>query len=419
MNIYIKIIGGIMEYKILKDYLEQNHITMVELSRKINISRQSIYDWGKKGYIPSKYEGVVNKIVSSINEVSCQIEFDIEYGNGDFIVDFDMVICYDGNEWGIKQGVLEKNPVVTLDGVKCSIDQNDVIGLNMYIVRYETEISYIDQSIKYTLYCSSVKRRKHFIFNREKGMFESVKNAVFSNLRNGYSFTDIINYVKINELDIVLEVTSEQMDIVYREVRSAGEEREFYEFNAMGVFIKYDDYNYTNLNKNREQLRELFNIISDFKGYYRYLNIILLCPDYVKKCLRKARIVNGEDGKNVLENISLVVRTDGGSICKSDLFEKVFLHECGHLIFSYNEGYDVEFEERRANYFASFVYNGKYDLLILFISGFQSMVYRSPLVKPISVLYYYEMKLYIEKLDELINNYKDYYTEVEKLYYGK
>ena len=87
----------------------------------------------------------------------------------------------------------------------------------------------------------------------------------------------------------------------------------------------------------------------------------------------------------------------------------------GHLIFSYSKSNNPTFEEKRANYIVSNLFDNKYDLFNKYLTTHQPYIYNDILIKP-------ETKKMYENIDSTIISslkileYEKYYNEVEKLY---
>jgi len=411
-----------MEYKFLKKYLDNKSINITKLSSELNVSRQTIYGWNEKGVIPNKYEDALYKIIDTLDSscgIDCKIEFEISYNglnNSLFILDSDCPVALNDDnfivviidEYGVRKQVSIKKGNYSLKLINSNNRFNEFNLLKLNIVRYETDIDYDSKKIKYILYCSTNKKRKQFMSSLVKYKFLMMKNRLEINIDENTNFKDVINYIKLNELDMVLLVSSDEMKTIYRELSYNKDRND----SPMGMYLKYYDRNYTFLcdvlgNKFKQDIEYLNN-------YYVYLNIIFICMDNIKSCIESLRI----NHSSILNDLSLTVRDDSLLICVDELFNKVFAHECGHLIFSYDDSqiFDRVFEERRANYFVSFIFDGKYDYFNLYLTSLQSWMYKDPLVKPdIEYIYNLLFKKVSSNvsLNELFDNYN---KEVDKLY---
>ncbi len=63
------------------------------------------------------------------------------------------------------------------------------------------------------------------------------------------------------------------------------------------------------------------------------------------------------------------------------LYEKVFTHEFGHLVFDWVESTQREKREKQANYFSSYITDGKIDEFILWVTRQQPKEYNNPYLK--------------------------------------
>ena len=84
-------------------------------------------------------------------------------------------------------------------------------------------------------------------------------------------------------------------------------------------------------------------------------------------------------------------------------------------VLSYSKSNNPTFEEKRANYIVSNLFDNKYDLFHKYLTTHQPYIYNDILIKP-------ETKKMYENIDSTIISslkileYEKYYNEVEKLY---
>lgn len=403
-----------MEYKYLKRYLDENEITITDLSKCIGVSRQAIYGWENKGIIPQKYNNVISDMCFFGYKCKCKLEFEISYDkcNSKFILDPTMDVELKDDEIIVSSfddlGVSKR---VVLDKKICNISNSnfdfDGFNIKLNIFRYETNIDYLNRKIKYTLYCSSDIYEKKKISSMYNNLLFNFKSNILS--QEFSEFKDIINYVKLAELDIVMQVSTNEMEMLHQY------NKEFKDSNisAMGMYLKYNDeqydYLYSILGNKFEKIIKYYN------GYYEYLNIIFICRDNIKSNIK---YLESNYSSNI-DDLSLTFRNDGLTIGFLDMLNIVFCHECGHLVFSYQKSKNKTFGEKCANYFVSYIYNGKYDYFNLFFTNLQPYIYHYPLVKPdIELMYnkiYNNDNILINTFDELYENYNE---EVDKLYEG-
>lgn len=417
-----------MNYKIIKNFLEHNKkMTITDLSKKLNISRQTIYDWNEKGVIPKKYEEIIsknilsNQIDNNILGTILKIDFEVSYGNlgrGFFVIDKDSKIIINDQELivdiideykkRIKFRIDKDNFIIS--SVDKDVDFEMFYDLSLNIIRYETDIDTKNKRIKYILYCSVINKDMKFMSSINKNMYIMLKNKLYFTLDGDITFKNIINYVKLNEIDSVFVVNNDEMKMLYRKLSY---NRDYFnsKTEAMGLYVKYNDSIYEFLKK---ILGDKFdNFIEYYRGCYEYLNIIFICMDNIKSNLRFLR----KDYSEIFREISLTVKENGLYLDNMDLLKIVFAHECGHLIFSYSSSYNEEFEERRANYFVSFIFSGKYDYFTLFFVKLQPIIYHNPLVIPeIESKYNLIFNNTVDSVKSLKDMYDEYYKNVDKLY---
>ena len=122
--------------------------------------------------------------------------------------------------------------------------------------------------------------------------------------------------------------------------------------------------------------------------------VVFMCPENIEteyknlKTLTKEQLIDVIDPNHEFEifdsleeNIEKLLNT------KNDLFKFVFYHECGHSAFcEINKKISKKYNspiihEKQANYYASLVLEGRYDLLIEIINNRIGKEYSNPLLK--------------------------------------
>lgn len=411
----------------LKKFLDNKTINITNLSNKLNVSRQTIYCWNEKGVIPSKYEDAISNIVETFNSsscIECKIEFYISYhgvSSGYFILDSDNIVTLEKDKLivvNLDEYCERKYVVISEDNYSVKYldgycEFNDIEQLKLNIVRYETQVDYNNEKIKYVLYCSSNKKRNKIMSSMINNKYCAMKKRLELNIDENTNFKDVINYVKFNELDMVLLVKKEEMKIIHNELSHNKNNNDSNEtINLLGMFLRYDDSMYAFLISVLGE--KIKHNIENLNRFYSYLNIIFICMDNINSTIDFLRINHFD----ILNDLSLTVRDDSLLIDSEHLLRKVFAHECGHLIFSYDNSCitDRVYEERRANYFVSFIYDGKYDYFNLFFTELQSYQYHNPLVKA-DIEEIYNIIFKRGNLSVSLNKiFNDYNKEVDKLY---
>lgn len=131
---------------------------------------------------------------------------------------------------------------------------------------------------------------------------------------------------------------------------------------SMGVYFKQLPLSYLNESDELRKLKNKFIEEGLNDNVSEINNIIFICEDNMKFFLDK------------LENY------DRKKISKDDLIRLVYLHEIGHLIFSYEKSNDRLIQERQANLVASYLSGGFKDDAIETITKYQLEEYHNPLL---------------------------------------
>lgn len=466
-------------YKELEQFLNSNpNITILDLSKEIGVSRQTVYVWKRKQEIPNDKIEKVRRFIENnshnketlfkektnalyswreekakekntlptliLSNASLNLLSYTTINNKKDILNIKGIGLNKYNEYGeelyellIKESVkidlsinfefnysskeillINKNDEIILKNDELFINDNPIKeyiisfndkylknnnlnNLKFNIIRYETVINIKKQKIEYTIFCSEQPLKKDI--NKYVSNFkDKYKNKLLYNnplfITAEFDFKDVVSYIKAGELDIVLEITKEEMESLrkYKLNREINDE-------TLGLYIKYTNHIYDDL---KDKLGDkITNEIDRYKGYYNYLNIILICNENINNRLNSWIDNNYEE----LKQVSRTINKKGNLFSILDFKRIVFIHELGHLIFSYNESYSG-LEEKQANYIVSNYFDGKYDYFINFMVKFQNNMYQNPLLKP-------EIDYILnDKYEDINNMYNTYNKEVNSLY---
>ena len=402
-----------MTFKELEYLLKVNDkINISELAKELNVSRQTIHSWKQKNSIPKKYRNNIMHISNRQKDIKAiQIDIEIDYKK-EFILLGDNINLKDGKLeiWGLNEFGEHITKEFKSDRYKSREQENNEHN-NFYIIeRYETEIDYENQIIKYRLYCvhpGTGLLRMKYIFNNKKlsRYFSMFKTNLYNKVYDNYNFKAIINYVKFIEKDIVIDLSKEKFYEIYKLFNDMYIEKSI--IQPMGFYIKADRCIYERLNEFLEEE------INEYKNRnFTYLNCIFICSEIIKENINFLIL-----DKNDIDKISKITKGTSSSseIDFVDLYKLVLAHELGHLIFSYSKSNNPTFEEKRDNYIVSNLFDNKYDLFNKYLTTHQPYIYNDILIKP-------ETKKMYENIDSTIISslkileYEKYYNEVEKLY---
>lgn len=218
----------------------------------------------------------------------------------------------------------------------------------------------------------------------------------FSFIKSGYSckeqFRFLVNAIKVCEIDRVIYLDSVNM-FKYKFVDFYSGIKKiclFEGFRKKDIKVVYPVYKinelmgcYIDMRKNRLDYMKYFSDIGiEIKDEEN--NIVCLCEDNIK-------LVFDDLSKQDL------------LFCDLEEFKEiVYMHELGHLVFSYTNSLDREVQEKQANYFSSLAFEGKYDFEIKETTKVQPLEYHNPLL-----------------VSNRIKNPKKYEEQVDGLYQGK
>lgn len=251
-----------------------------------------------------------------------------------------------------------------------------------------------DRSI--TIYINSEKLLKNFKI-KDKTLIEllyvtNTEYYIASIYSKKEQFRFFLTSIKGLEIDRVIEVNRSQM-LKYKFVDFYRSKRKLYIFER---FKKSDIRTTYPIYKTCELMGCYIDVRDNESGYMQYFedigeplqddenNVICLCRENIKQVYDEFK------GKGLF-------------VIDYDKFEAlVFLHELGHLVFSYIKNNDRELQEKQANYFASLALKGLCDFEIKELSKIQPIEYHNPLL-----------------VSYRIKNTKKYEEQVDGLYEGR
>lgn len=170
-----------------------------------------------------------------------------------------------------------------------------------------------------------------------KHYFKYYSNVLLRKAENG-SFYDLIHFVEYHTLRKIRQKNKKDIEKIYKEVEEPREEEEGKELS---------------INNGHREL--------DYLGcFVPALCEIWLCESLIKET---ANELADEYIQKLFPNSSLLknaLETAQSSMAKL-LMEKVLTHELGHLVFKWTNQQDRYIQEKQANYFSSYINDGKID----------------------------------------------------------
>jgi cell division ATPase FtsA len=187
-----------------------------------------------------------------------------------------------------------------------------------------------------------------------KHYFKHYSNVLLRKAENG-SFYDLIHFVEYHTLRKIRQKNKEDIEKIYKEIEETREEEEGKELSV---------------NNGHREL--------DYLGcFVPALCEIWLCESLIKETANK---LADEYMQKLFPNSSLLkndIEAAQLSMAKL-LIEKVLTHEFGHLIFKWTNQQDGYIQEKQANYFSSYINDGKIDGFIADFTRRQPVEYHNP-----------------------------------------
>jgi hypothetical protein len=189
---------------------------------------------------------------------------------------------------------------------------------------------------------------------RLANLFERYSNITLEKAKGG-DFKDLIHFVEYHTLRKIRQKNKEDIENIYKEIEETREEEEEKE---------------SSVNKGQREL--------DYLGcFVPALCEIWLCGSLIKETANK---LADEYMQKLFPNSSLLkndIEAAQLSMAKL-LLEKVLTHEFGHLVFKWTNQQDGYIQEKQANYFSSYINDGKIDGFIVDFTRRQPVEYHNP-----------------------------------------
>ena len=231
------------------------------------------------------------------------------------------------------------------------------------VVKYKSNIEYLDR-IEITIDSLSVKKLE-IDFIKDKYNLIAIDFGLCSQEE---LFRNLIHLVKFYEIDKIYQLTREQM-LAFRFIEFHKKNKEIFvpELREKDIFVEVPFYTSSEL---MGCYIKISKDPSDYLDYFNSINLPLDKDDENVICICK---------ENILNTCSIINKNS--EIIKEELLESiVYIHEFGHLVFSYYDTGNLTINEKQANYFCSFYFNSKYDYEIDEITKIQSSIYRDPIL---------------------------------------
>ncbi len=221
-------------------------------------------------------------------------------------------------------------------------------------------------------------------------------------------FYDEIHFVGIIYIDCIKKLSKEDMYKANLEIKSNlyddGDTKKDYRMiiernsNSQVPFIKVSDDETWWINDDgflpRQSIEETPSFIELMGCFSREERAIYLCDENINTTLKGLESYDG-----------------WFKYYKKHFKKLIVLHEIGHSIFQFTKKKPKEpiLDETRANYFASYHTNGRYDDKIYLLTCFQPFIYKFPflsfdyMIKKTKTIGYYKLlkRDYYRKVDEL------------------
>ena len=190
---------------------------------------------------------------------------------------------------------------------------------------------------------------------KQAELFDYYSRKTFQKAKNG-SFKDIIHFVMYHAIDKIC--LKPKRDI----------EKQVQLDSSKNHFVENDSDSPNKANESD---------ITEYLGCFISDRCeVWLCEELINECARQLA-QNKEFVKKVIP---------GGDVDENSLFqtmqntlyEKIFTHEFGHLVFSWGKSKKKEEREKQANYFSSYILDGKLDLFIKNFTNLQPVEYHNP-----------------------------------------
>lgn len=404
------------EKEVLK-YKEK--LNMSKIAEMLGVTRQTLHLWKVENKIPARYLQKIKNIIGFISDNLniFKVEFEIDYKRENLILSRNTIIHIIDNELKLDRvylnGDLTTKKFESWEYIITGYESNTKEEF-AHIYRYETSIDYRYKTIKYSLYCTKAGTGtfrpplKRNIANL-LSIFENklIEKCFEDNLfnKNMIDFKNIVNLVKFNEYDLVLDLPKEQFYEIYNKYnrKNQGDSQ----IKPMGFYIQLPFYRFTDICEVIKKSETRYDNMP-----FKYINCIFICGEIIRDNMKKLL-----EDREIICKMSMMTKgiEVSNELNYCDLYNIVLAHEIGHLIFSYQMTDDEFLEEKRANYMVSHLFDNKYDLFNKHLTTQQPPAYRDILLKP-------ETRTMYRVIEDIpsgtlnLRDYEDYYRGIERLY---
>lgn len=217
-------------------------------------------------------------------------------------------------------------------------------SLKEFMLMYNSYVfvNYKDKKIDIIFYA----KRNCVIWGKDnqKELFEKYSKITLEKALNG-DFKDLIHFVEYHSISKICVKTKEEM----RDFR----------------IEQYKQENGDNAKKEYEP-----DALDKLGCFVHNSCEVWLCDELIEE---NAKYFAKEYGENLFGNYNFPYE-----LMKNLLYEKVFIHEFGHLVFEWGDIKDRVVQEKQANYFASYITNGNMDGFIVDFTRRQPKEYHNP-----------------------------------------
>ena len=233
---------------------------------------------------------------------------------------------------------------------------NTLKDLQEVMLRYYSSVYVIDKDNKKRIWVTLLDKREEAIIEEPciKHYFKHYSNVLLRKAENG-SFYDLIHFVEYHTLRKIRQKNKEDIEKIYKGIEEPQECEEGKE---------------SSVNKGQREL--------DYLGcFVPALCEIWICESLIKD--KAEKLADEYIQKLFLNSILSKNDVDTAHLSMAKLLlEKVLTHEFGHLVFKWTNQQDRYIQERQANYFSSYINDGKIDGFIADFTRRQAVEYHNP-----------------------------------------
>jgi len=292
-------------------------------------------------------KGVLEKAKKQLNEKELIYLFCVFR----FLESFKEGIKEEGFEFEeIKNNISFTNLEVCYNKLKVDINIkniNSLVTLKKLILKYNSNIYVNYKYNKIAILLTSKRDCDIWASDKQKKLFKKYSKITLKKAING-DFKDFIHFVEYHTIKkICIKPKKEMYDFrIEQYIKEKGDnakkDYEPHELSLLGCFV-YDS------------------------------SEIWLCDELIEKT-----------AKELAEEFSVKLFGDNSlpyDAIESLLYEKVFTHEFGHLVFEWTNAKCREVQEKQANYFSSYITDEKINGFILYFTSRQPKEYHNPYLK--------------------------------------